>query len=206
MTKVKLLFDFSKYEELKEVDQQKFEEENKQLFPEIVKAVTHSFKMLHTVVLKRIAPVDQDKNLCAVVMSGYLCGYFKKYFPQLCSRATSQRFKLWVNNTSVYIKKLDEKTKRPSNIPTDESMKIFNQLTDNADEKAYNIFFGYTTTDSYSMITGIYAVCFKGEDLLWFTDLNSFGTESATPTVPITPLPSAPRVKPSVKKKIEKKE
>lgn len=200
MTNLNTLFDFTKYEKRKPADQKKFEAENKALLTAFIGGVHSSFKKLHTVVLKAIEPIDQDKNLCATVMSGYLAGFFKRRYASLCEKATKQRFKLWIDNTNVYVKKLDEKTKLPSNIPTDESMRIYHQLTDNNDKEC-NIFLGYTVNEAWAMITGIFAVCFEGEELLWITDLNNFGEDAQTPIVPITPTPIAPKVKPGAKRK-----
>ncbi len=200
MTQSNTLFDFSMFEKRKEIDQDDFEKNNKLLILSFIDGVNHSFEKLHTVVLKAIEPIDQEKNLCAIVMSGYLAGFFKRKHPELCIKATKQRFKLLVDKTNVYVKKLDEQTKLPSNIPTDESIKIYHQLTDTEKDKQCNIFLGYTVNEEWSMITGIYAVCIEGSQLLWISDLNNFGDETATPVLPITPNPILPKVKIGVKK------
>lgn len=201
MSKLNTLFDFSKFEKRKTANQQAFEMANRQLLIDFKQFVNVSFKQLHQKVLTVIAPLDQDKNLKAVVMSGYLAGQLKRKYPLYCGLATPQRFKLWIDGVSVYIKKLDEKNKLPSNIPTDESLKIYNQLADDNEDKGCNIFLGYTVSDDWSRITGIYLVCIEGEERIWMTDLTNFGEDQASPVIPMTPKPIAPQIKVGAKRK-----
>lgn len=201
MAKLNTLFDFTKFERRKTLEQQEFEQNNKQLLIDFKNSVPECLKDLHKKIFASIEPIDQDKNLPATAMNGFLSGQFKRKYPHYCYKATKQRFKLYIGDVSIYIKKLDEKSKLPSNIPTDESLKIFNQLTDSDSDDGCNIFLGYTVTDDWSRITGIYAVCLKGDVLLWKTDLNNFEEDSLTPIIPIRPTPKAPQVKDGAKRK-----
>ena len=201
MSKLNTLFDFSKFEKRKTPDQKQFEAANKQLLIDFKNFVPVCFKNLHKKVLSSIEPIDQDKNLHAVVMSGFLKGQFIRKYPHYCFKATKQRFKLCIDYTNVYIKKLDEKKKLPSNIPTDESLMIYNQLTDTDKDKSANVFLGYTVTDDWSQITGIYALCIEGEEIIWISDLKDFGEQPQTLVVTMKPTPTAPKVKEGAKKK-----
>lgn len=205
MTKLNTLFDFSKFEKRKTNDQSEFEKSNTQLLIDFKNFVPICFQNLHKKILSVIEPIDQDKNLNATVMSGYLKGQFIRKYPHYCSKATKQRFKLNVNSTYIYIKKLDKKTKVPSNIPTKESLMIYNQLTNSTSDTGCNIFLGYTVTNDWSMIKGIYAVCIEGENVLWMTDLKNFGDAELTPVVILKPKPIAPKVKEGAKKKTRAK-
>jgi hypothetical protein len=200
-TNLNTLFDFSKWPKRKPVGQKKFEKENRDTIFAFIGAVHSSFEKLHTIILKSIEPIDQAKGLPALVMNGYLCGFFKRRYMHLCGKATKQRFRLIMNNTSVYIKKLDEKTKLPSNIPTDESIMIYFQLTATNKDKDCNIFLGYTANEAWSMITGIYAVCIEGDEILWLSNLNDLLEDTKQPVMPITPVPMPPKVKINIKKK-----
>jgi hypothetical protein len=202
MSNLNTLFDFSKFEKRKPIEQKQFEKANAQLLRDFREFVPTCFEKLHKKVLANIEPIDQDRNLHAVVMNGFLKGQFIRKYPHLCYKATRQRFRLFVDNTNVFVKKLDEKTKFPSNIPTDQSLMIYNQLTDSTSDKHTNVFLGYTVREDWSKITGVYAVCIEGEEIIWISDLNTFGEEqSTTPVIPMGPTPIKPKVKPGVKKK-----
>ena len=101
----------------------------------------------------------------------------------------------------MYIKKLDSKTKLPSNIPTDESLMIYNQLTGSSSDSGCNIFLGYTVLDDWSNITGIYALCLEGEKIIWISDLINFGEAELPPVITMKPTPIVPRLKVGAEKK-----
>lgn len=201
MSHLNSLFDFTKFEKRKTAQQSEFENSNRELIIDFKNFTYTSFKNLHKKILSVIEPIDQDKNLYAVVMSGFLRGQFLRTYPHYCYKATSQRFKLFIDNTSVYIKKLDSKTKLPSNIPTDESLMIYNQLTNSESDLGCNIFLGYTVSDDWSQLLGIYATCIEGEKIIWISDLNTFGESELPPIVELKPKPITPRLKADAKKK-----
>jgi hypothetical protein len=200
-TNLNTLFDFTKWPKRKPTSQRQFESENREIISSFIPAVHSSFKKLHTIVLKAIEPIDQSNLLPAIVMSGYLNGFFKRRYMHLCGKATKQRFRLLLNDTYVYVKKLDEKTKLPSNIPTDESLRIYFQLTNTEQDKNCNIFFGYTVNEAWSMITGIFAVCIEGNEVLWLSDLNDIQDSLSSPVTPLPPKPNKPKLKPNAKRK-----
>jgi hypothetical protein len=200
MTNLNTLFDLSKYEKRKSSEQQEFESKNRDLLIFFKSCVPLCLKMVHKKVLSVIEPIDQDKNLRAVVMSGLLKGQFLRKYPHYCHKATKQRFKLFVNGESIYLKKLDNNF-MPSNILTKESFLIFNQLSSSNTDLGTNIFLGYVVEDDWSKIIGIYAVCIDGDKLLWYSDLKNFGEAELPPVVTIKPKPIAPRVKQGAKKR-----
>src|SRR5580658_1897662 len=105
MSKLNTLFDFSKFERRKTLEQHEFEKKNKQLLIDFKNAVPVCFKNLHKKILAVIEPIDQDKNLRAVVMNGYLKGQLTRKHPGYCFKATKQRFRLRIGDVSIYIKK-----------------------------------------------------------------------------------------------------
>lgn len=201
MANLNTLFDCAKFEKRKTSDQKSFEMANRELLIDYKNFVPNCFKKLHKNVLAAIEPIDQDKNLPAVVMSGYLAGEFKRKYPHYCTKATRKRFKLYIDYTNVYVKKLDARTKLPSNIPTDEALMILNNLTDTNADNGGNIFLGYTVSDDWSRIKGIYAVCIEGDKIVWISDLTNFGEEEKAPVITLKPKPIAPKVKTGAKKK-----
>ena len=69
MSNLNTLFDFSKFEKRKTADQSEFENSNRQILIDFKLFVPLCFKKLHQKVLSVIEPIDQDKNLNAVVMT-----------------------------------------------------------------------------------------------------------------------------------------
>lgn len=206
MSNLNTLFDFSKCEKRKPLGQQQFEDSNRQLLTDFKNFVPQCFERIHKQILPLIEPIDQGNNLQSELMSGFLKGQFIRKYPLLCYKATKQRFRLFVDNTNIYIKKLDEKKKLPSNIPTNESLMILNNLTDSATDTDTNIFLGYTTPADKSKITGIYAVCIEGDDVIWCSDLSNFGEGEQSPVITMIPKPIMPKIKPGAKKRNTKNE
>lgn len=198
-----LLFDLSQFEKRKAPAQNDFEAKNIDLLLAFREMVPRSFERLNREIFSVIEPISQDKNLPSVVMSGYLRGELIKQFPQYCYKSTKQRFLLVGEaNEQIYVKKLDTQ-KRPSNIPTIDSVLIYNQLSKSHSDVYPNVFLGYTATDDWSGYTGVYAVCIDGQKTMWVTDLMMLDDNRSTNSIkmPIEPIvPVAPRIKDGVVK------
>lgn len=202
-----LLFDLSQFGKRKAPAQSEFENKNIDLLIAFREMVPRAFIRLHKEIFSVIEPISQDKNLPSVVISGFLRGELIKHFPELCDNATKQRFKLTgANKERIFIKKLDDQ-KRPSNIPTIDSMLIYNQLSNSQVDVYPNVFLGYTASDDWSDYTGVFAVCIDGEKTLWVSDLMMLddNRNSNVINMPVKPIaPSAPKIKEGVVK-IKKK-
>jgi len=123
-----------------------------------------------------------------------------KKYPNYCSKATKRRFKLFTpNNEWIFLKKL-RNNRRPSNIETAANNIILHQYTENERDKAPNIFLGYTEANGYSMITGIYAVCIDGKDILWHTDISTLEIRETGILVSTKPKNDGPKLKDGVVK------
>jgi len=201
------LFDSSQFQKRKAPAQADFENKNIDLLLAFREMVPKAFLRLHREIFSIIEPISQDKNLPAVIMSGYFKGELIKLFPQLCSNATKQRFLLTgAGNERIFVKKLDSQ-RRPSNIPTVDSVLIYNQLSNSHFDVFPNIFLGYSATEDWSDFTGIYAVCIDGEKTLWISDLMMLDNNNGANiiTMPLQPvIPISPKIKEGVVK-IKKK-
>ncbi|UOE49815.1 hypothetical protein MTO98_01855 [Mucilaginibacter sp. SMC90] len=201
------LFDASQFQKRKAPAQADFENKNLDVLIAFRDMVPRAFARLHKEIFSTIEPISQDKNLPSVVMSGFLKGELIKHFPQLCGHATKQRFQLTgAGNERIFIKKLDTQM-RPSNIPTVDSVLIYNQLSNSHIDVFPNIFLGYTASEDWSDFTGVYAVCIDGEKTLWISDLMMLDDKNGSNivTMPVQPIvPVSPKIKEGVVK-IKKK-
>jgi hypothetical protein len=135
-----------------------------------------------TDILPNIELISRDKNLQAVIMSGFIRGELIKKFPGYCAKATKARFKMHNDKSGwIFIKKLTNK-KRPANIKTIANDIIINQLTNSKLDKQQNVFLGYTASKNLSHITGVYAVCIDGDKILWVSDLIQYAAQHTTVT------------------------
>ncbi|SMC54449.1 hypothetical protein [Pedobacter africanus] len=201
------LFDLSQFRKKKAPAQEEFESNNLDILLAFRDIVPRCFERLHKEIFGVIEPVSQDKNLPAVVMSGFMRGELIKLFPEACRNATTQRFQLaGTKNEQIFIKKLDER-RRPSNIPTVDSVLIYNQRSKSMADTTPNIFLGYTATDDWSGFTGTYAVCIDGDKTVWESDLSMLcdNRGSLIVKMPVEPVaPKTPKIKEGVVK-IKKK-
>jgi hypothetical protein len=171
---LQFLFDPTKYERIKSPTQKQFEKANLDIMLACLSIVKDAFHKLHTLIFPLFKPGEMDKNQPAISMISFMKQGFIRLHPSFCRRATRSRFKLITpTDEYIYIKKLNEK-KRPSNVRTKANDLILFQIANSIAKHKYpNVFFGYTVTPDYSKLTGIYAVCISGKDLVWYSDLNT---------------------------------
>lgn len=165
------LHDLWNYEPRKLAIQKEVEQKNEALLCRFVELVDNSFKRLHKEIYSVIKPEHRDKNLAAVVMSGYLQGDLSYEYPMFCAHSTKQRFKMKINGSEwVYVKKLNEKRK-PSNVKTNANDKILMQLSDSDSDVEPNIFLGYIADESMLEAKEILAVYIQNGTVVWCSDL-----------------------------------
>lgn len=189
-TKLMYLFDPAKYARLTVPEQEKFQKENENLMFAMEDAVYDALKSYQKEILPLFRRGGMDNNMPAVSMISFIKQAFITRFPQYCREATKARFRLITDSGEhIYLKKLNRK-KRPQNIPTENNNRILYQVTDHSKTNRPNVFFGYTCTNNYSSITGVYAICIKGEEIVWVTDISSLRqsaivTSLDQPTAPV---------------------
>ena len=186
------LFNEADFEVRKPANQKDFEDRYKDVLLAFPDMVDRAFMRLNMQIFSNVEPESRNKNLAAVCISGFLQGSMIKAFPNYCSyfiNHNGSRFKMRKDNYEwLYVKKLDE-NKRPSNIETDNSIKIMKQLSDSVMDTNANVFLGYVATEDNSYAQHIYAVYIVDKKVEWFTDLrgfvekNTFG-EVVTPVTP----------------------
>ena len=182
------LFDDSHFERRKTPVQTDFEQKNKDFLIEFRAMPYSAHQDLQTKIWVHFKPNEMDKNANAVMMISFIRQNLIRQFPLYCSQATPGRFMLVTpSGEHIYVKKLDD-DKMPSNIPTVSNTIILMQLSENKSDDNPNIFLGYTTTDTYSDITGTYAVCITGSKVDWISDLSNLDNEQQGDIIPLTPV------------------
>jgi hypothetical protein len=168
------LFDIGALTKRNTPEQDIFENENKELLASFPDMVDRAFKRMNTQIMPLIEPTSRDKNLPAVLISGFLRGYLIAEFPHYCAAATNQRFSLKTDALEwIYIKKLND-NRRPMNIKTSVNDMILNQLSVSEEDTGSNIFLGYTATKDMTQNLEVFALCIEGEVEHWFSDLKEF--------------------------------
>jgi len=191
--RVLTLFDDYNFEARKTANQKDFEASYMDVLIAFPDMVDNAFMRLNKELFAIIEPASRNKNLPAVAISGFLQGSMIRQFPDYCRDFISHggvRFKMKKENYEwLYIKKLDE-NKKPSNIETDNSIKIMKQLSDSALDVEPNVFLGYVASDDYSVAESVYAVYIVDKKVEWFTDLVDFAQRNriSAETVQLTAL------------------
>src|SRR6185437_120378 len=130
--KILTLFDPSDFEARKPANQTDFENRYKDVLAVFPAMVDEAFIRLSRDIYPVVEPASRDRNMMAVLISGFLKGQLVYRFPEYCTHYINNngsRFRLQKENYEwLYIKKLDV-NKKPSNIETDNSVKIIKQLS-----------------------------------------------------------------------------
>lgn len=152
-------------------EQEEFETENLDFlsdFPEIIdKAFERTQKELD-----RKSPLSINKNWFANTMNGNIISFIAQKHYRLLRQTGRGCFYLNLSDRfEVYVKKLNNRTFMPSYNHSITSEAMINQRALPHQVPLPVIYVGYTCDKRNSVITGCYAVCIKGKDLIWRTDL-----------------------------------
>jgi hypothetical protein len=124
--------------------------------------------------LKLKPPLSVNKNWFANTMNGNLIYLIGTAHPEFLKYTGRGSYCLFFNfKYEGYVKKLTGKKLFPSYNHTDTSLAITNQRAFPKQEPLPVIYIGYTSNRTHEMITGYYAVCIKGKERLWKTDLTA---------------------------------
>lgn len=196
MAKLYALFDVSKFETRKTADQEEFEELHRGDLQEFAKIFKEAFSMMK----EESADKPQhfkNKNYHATVMSGNVAGLLRENFPNAVKDGPHDRLMFSREGKfCLYFKKLDGR-KKPSNVRTEYAELVAYQKTIKGGDKMPIIFIGYTVDDSWSELTGFYAVYIDNGKRVWVTTFSDESDSSnGTPVVDIKPIePVAPRTR-----------
>jgi hypothetical protein len=194
MAKIGLLFDVSKFESRKMAAQEEFEELHKEDMKEFLKIFQEAFEMTKAE-SKSKARHFKNKNYNANVMNGNIAGLLLERFPNEVKEGPNDRVMFSRNGKfCIYFKKLDDR-KMPSNVRTDYVELVAFQKTLPGGDKMPIVFVGYTVSDDWSELTGVYAVYIQGKKREWVTIISdSNSDDSAVPMIGGQPIkPVAPK-------------
>jgi hypothetical protein len=191
------LFDPSEYDKLKTPVQDDFLNTNMDLLCSFPGIVDKSFERLQKEVLSTIEVRSRNRNLPAVVVSGFMAGYLKELYPTLCREKDGRFFMRLQDHTKIYVKKLNAKFRPTWGKDTEINTLIVNQRADSdGEEKIGNVFLGYNSAEDNITAAGVYAVCIDGEEIIWRTDLRALAAGNINvPNKPLLPKNSPPSLK-----------
>lgn len=188
MGKLNYLFSENQIFERKHADQRKFEMAFEGEIPEFIKTIQNSFERMK-VIRSGIEPYARDRNLNAVLMSGFLRGELHRCFgSEIRMDHTGRFFYAKDQNWILYFKKLNSKTYLPDNIETKHVVELHRQLALDLAERSPIIYIGYTVTSTWEYITGCHAVYSRDNSIIWRSnlyDLSSCSISINTPKIVI---------------------
>jgi Cft2 family RNA processing exonuclease len=194
------MFNPSDYEKKKTPEQKQFIENNLDFLIAFKEIIYDSHQDLHEIIFPLFKPGEMDNNMPAVSMISFIRKRLLRQFPLYCEKATTTRFKLLTpSNEYLFVKKLDD-DKKPQNIRTVTNEKILNQCLEKNEDSNPNVFIGYSSTEKCDSITGVYAVCIKGEETLWIIDINTLSSGIQGIIVDMDPKDLTPKLKEGIVK------
>lgn len=197
------LFDISALEKRKLADQAEFEKITLPFLLKFREIVDNAMDAMCETRDNK-PPLSVNQNWAPNEMNGLIIDALVKEFPQYARETGRGRGIKFVidGKYEIYIKKLNEKTLKPSYNHTYTSKAMCEQAVLPNQEPIPVIFIGYTATKSVEQLTGYYAVCTKAENgINWITDITTLfdadhGVEAnnnpatlidVTPTVVVKP-------------------
>ncbi len=207
MTNVQFLFDMGKLLKRPTPDQSQFETENYELLKSLPESVYTAFEMTRNE-MKDKDPLSMNFLWFANSMNGNVLAVIGKSHRQFIRPTGRKNYSLMLKpNYECYIKKLAENTLLPSYNHTNTSAAMCEQFAMPEQSPLPVIFIGYTLSKTNDKVTGCYAVCIKGKERLWVSDLSSLyppasGNNFILPNTPIMTHPEV-EVKVRVKKKAQ---
>lgn len=170
MSKQQKLFDTKDLIQRPVPDQKKFEEVFHELLNSLPAKMDSSLEL--TIAARSIKkPISINRLWFANEMNGNILAAIAETHPHFIKETGRGNHCLYMQyKYECYIKKLNYKL-FPQYNHTDTSEELCNQMAKQNEEPLPIIFFGYTANKTKDKITGYYAVCIKGEERLWVSDL-----------------------------------
>ena len=188
MFKSNYLFSKNQIFDRKHADQKRFEIAFSEEIPLFVSSIDNAFERMKSH-RSEIQPYCRDRNLSAVLMSGFLRGELYDCFGLKILRDATGRYyfskdKEWI----LYFKKLNSKTYLPENIETKHVAGLNQQLSIDFEDRSSVIYIGFTVTKEYDYITGYHAVYSRNGEVIWRSSLDGLSSQvfsTGTPSVTI---------------------
>lgn len=173
MNKGNYLFDMKKLVQRPIPEQRAFELEYYEFLTSLPEKINKAFVMTKAEA-KPKHPLSINRNWFANTMNGNLLSLVGKAYPNYLRKTGRGSYCLLMNfRYEGYIKKLMGKKLFPSYNNTKSSTALTNQRALPKDEPLPVVYIGYTINKTNDRITGYFAVCIKGEERIWRTDLTA---------------------------------
>lgn len=173
MYKSTTLFDTSKLVLRPLPIQREFEIDYYEFLTSLPSRIDAAFQMTRDE-LKRKPPLSVNKNWFANTMNGNLIYLIGTAYPEFLKYTGRGSYCLFLNyRYEGYLKKLSGRKLFPSYNHSKTSRAITNQQALPEQEPLPIIYIGYTSNKTNDFITGYYAVCIKGKERIWKTDLTA---------------------------------
>lgn len=174
-------------------EQRAFELEYYHFLVSLPKIMDEAFDITRNEMLRK-HPLSINRSWFANTMNGNLIYLLGTSYPDYLKNTGRGSYCLLMNyRYEGYVKKLTGKKLFPSYNHSKTSRALTNQEALPEQEPIPVIYIGYTINKTNDNITGYYAVCIKGKERLWRTDLTAIEPPAAmpvlqTPVHPVTPL------------------
>lgn len=195
--KITTLFDIHKLLPRPIPEQEKFERDNLSFLTKFPELVSEAYRITDEARSNK-KPRSINQNWFANEMSGNLAELVSSHFPEYVSLARGTYYLNFNFQYECYVKRLTGKKLAPSYHHSKTSWANLNQRSISSDEIVPVIYIGYKANKSNDKILGCYAVCFKGKDRLWVSDLDALDGRDYGSTTTIAPQAPAPSVTPEV--------
>lgn len=190
MTKVQYLFEMNKLLVRPTPEQSDYEFKNLEVLKSFELAVNKGFEQT-LIDSKGKDPLSMNFSWFSNTMNGNVLAAFARLHPTLVRPTGRKNHCIIMHGTyECYIKKLN-KGLVPSYNHSDTTEAMVQQMALPDQDPRPVIFLGYTLNKDNSMVTGVYAVCIKGSDRVWVTDITSLDNSSSGDTF-ATPKPTNP--------------
>jgi hypothetical protein len=204
---VQYLFDMRKLLKRPMPDQGEFEARNYELLKAFVNATYLGYKQTLND-REGKPPLSMNFSWFANTMNGNVLSEMAKLFPNNVKATGRKNYSVMLKpNYECYIKKLARKNLMPSYNHSITTAAMCEQMALPSHQALPVIFIGYTLSDDNDQLMGCYAVCIKGKERMWVSDLTLLQPPSTgdgfnlTPILPdLSPQPQvAVKVKPAKK-------
>jgi hypothetical protein len=166
-----VLFDTSKLVQRPIPEQQEFEKEYFELLKALPKIIDSAFE-LTIEAKKNKRPLSMNRNWFANELNGNVLDMISQSFPDFIKSTGRGSYFLYLNyKYECYIKRLTNKRLLPSYNHSKTSKRITNLQALPTEPALPIIYLGWTINKSNERITGYHAVCNKGAERIWATDL-----------------------------------
>lgn len=167
-----VLFNMQKLVQRPIPDQRHFEIEYYDLLKALPRIVMQAFD-LTTKARRKKRPLSMNRNWFANELSGNVLDLVAQSFPQYVqSTGRGSHCLVLKYKYECYLKKLNRNL-APLYNHSKTSKRLTNQEALPTQEPIPIIFMGWTVNKTNDTITGYYAVCRKGSERIWFTDLTA---------------------------------